>query len=457
MITDTPQKKNETLSRSKKREAFFFQPKLTINQLNDVYEQEADAMAEKVMRMPINGGSFFPAKPVSISRLQRKCAACEEEEKLQKKESSSFPVEASSDVSSYISSLSSKGSPLPDNSRNFFESRFGHDFSNVKIHDDAEAARSAQSINAAAYAAGNNIVFNNGQFSVDTDGGKRLLAHELTHTLQQSSNAPTANLQRDSTPITGTEKSIKSYDVTTDGGSPHQVKTGSRTVGFADLQMSYDESSSIFHVTFPLTWIFLHSWTDDQRKVFVKEFEASVKRVWEDRFVLKETGVKHPRSAHVKIDFSENIIGQMKSDWDEAMALDKILKSQSTWLMDVRDLKVRSNVSGSTVHLGEGANKPNTQTGAQIRANTGFSVHDGNDKKKFTQTASPHEFGHMIGLGDEYLNDSGTAVQNIDPARGYINSRIMNVGETVTPDVYAPFADWLSDLTSGSWKVGHKI
>src|SRR6185436_354294 len=143
MITDTPQKKNETLSRSKKREAFFFQPKLTINQLNDVYEQEADAMAEKVMRMPINGGSFFPAKPVSISRLQRKCAACEEEEKLQKKESSSFPVEASSDVSSYISSLSSKGSPLPDNSRNFFESRFGHDFSNIKIHDDAEAARSA--------------------------------------------------------------------------------------------------------------------------------------------------------------------------------------------------------------------------------------------------------------------------------------------------------------------------
>jgi len=394
MITDTPQKKNETLSRSKKREEFFFQPKLTINQLNDVYEQEADAMAEKVMRMPINGGSFFPAKPVSISRLQRKCAACEEEEKLQKKESSSFPVEASSDVSSYISSLSSKGSPLPDNSRNFFESRFGHDFSNVKIHDDAEAARSAQSINAAAYAAGNNIVFNNGQFSVDTDGGKRLLAHELTHTLQQSSNAPTANLQRDSTPITGTEKSIKSYDVTTDGGSPHQVKTGSRTVGFADLQMSYDESSSIFHVTFPLTWIFLHSWTDDQRKVFVKEFEASVKRVWEDRFVLKETGVKHPRSAHVKIDFSENIIGQMKSDWDEAMALDKILKSQSTWLMDVRDLKVRSNVSGSTVHLGEGANKPNTQTGAQIRANTGFSVHDGNDKKKFTQTASPRIRAH---------------------------------------------------------------
>jgi len=63
----------------------------------------------------------------------------------------------------------------------------------------------------------------------------------------------------------------------------------------------------------------------------------------------------------------------------------------------------------------------------------------------------------MIGLGDEYLNDSGTAVQNIDPARGYINSRIMNVGETVTPDVYAPFADWLSDLTSGGWKVGHKI
>ena len=63
----------------------FFQPKLTINEPGDEYEQEADRMAEQVMRMPINNDAFFKPKPLSISRLQRKCHECEEEEKLQRK------------------------------------------------------------------------------------------------------------------------------------------------------------------------------------------------------------------------------------------------------------------------------------------------------------------------------------------------------------------------------------
>jgi hypothetical protein len=59
----------------------FFQPRLTINTPGDSYEQEADTMAEKVMRIPINDRSFFPAKPVTATGLWRKCADCEEEDK----------------------------------------------------------------------------------------------------------------------------------------------------------------------------------------------------------------------------------------------------------------------------------------------------------------------------------------------------------------------------------------
>src|SRR5579875_3566135 len=70
----------------KEKDTPFFQPKLTINQPDDVYEQEADAVADKVMQMPMNSKPFFSPKPLSISTVQRKCKECEEEEKMQRKE-----------------------------------------------------------------------------------------------------------------------------------------------------------------------------------------------------------------------------------------------------------------------------------------------------------------------------------------------------------------------------------
>ena len=162
------------------------QPKLTVNQPNDIYEQEADAMAERVMRIPMNDQSFFSAKRVPGPGLRRKCAECEEEEKkLQRKQRSNDGSDASNELEGYIGNLNSGGKTLPDNLRNFFEPRFGSDFSDVRIHTDSAAAKSAQSINALAYTSRNDIVFNENQFSPETQSGKKLIAHELTHVLQQ--------------------------------------------------------------------------------------------------------------------------------------------------------------------------------------------------------------------------------------------------------------------------------
>ncbi len=155
----------------------FFQAKLSINQENDVYEQEADHIADNVMRMGDNAigqKSFF--KP---SAIQRKCSAGNE-------------GVSSSDVDSYVGSLNSSGRPLSENSRKFFEPKFGRDFSDVKLHTDPSAAKSAQAINALAYTSGNNIVFNTAQYSPDSEKGKKLLAHELTHVVQQNSGATPA-------------------------------------------------------------------------------------------------------------------------------------------------------------------------------------------------------------------------------------------------------------------------
>lgn len=78
------------------------------------------------------------------------------------------------------------GQPLDARTRGYFEPLFGHDFGGVRVHDDARADASARSVNAAAYTVGQDVVFRGGTFAPDTTGGKRLLAHELTHVVQQS-------------------------------------------------------------------------------------------------------------------------------------------------------------------------------------------------------------------------------------------------------------------------------
>jgi len=165
----------------------FVQPKLSINMPGDVYEQEADTMADKIVNTENIDKVSSAMPPITV---QRKCADCEDEEKqnVQRKESGEGQNEEDHSLESYVGNLSGSGQSLPNDVRNFYEPRFGHDFSNVKIHTDNIATKSAQSINAQAYTTGNNIVFNDGQYSPGNENGKRLLAHELTHVIQQSSS-----------------------------------------------------------------------------------------------------------------------------------------------------------------------------------------------------------------------------------------------------------------------------
>src|SRR5947209_15066228 len=90
--------------------------------------------------------------------------------------------------SSFNKGLSNNsGQPLDAGTRAFMESRFGHDFSRVRVHTDSRAAESAQAINALAYTVGRNVVFGRGQYAPGTSEGSKLLAHELTHVVQTSS------------------------------------------------------------------------------------------------------------------------------------------------------------------------------------------------------------------------------------------------------------------------------
>lgn len=119
------------------------------------------------------------------SVIQRMCSRCEEEP-LQRRSvpgaSGSVAPQAPPAVHDV---LRSPGRPLDERTRAELEPRFGHDFSHVRVHTDAAAAASARAVDALAYTVGRDIVFGAGRYAPGTPAGIRLLAHELTHTLQQ--------------------------------------------------------------------------------------------------------------------------------------------------------------------------------------------------------------------------------------------------------------------------------
>jgi hypothetical protein len=173
------------------------QAKLKISQPDDPYEREADRIAEKVMRMQSHEGSYHTTRTKDDKNINRKCKSCEDEEESEelKKIKISRMENDSSSNQSHVSDnfgkninkvVSQRGSPLDASTREFMESKFGYDFGNVRIHADERAARSARSINALAYTIGNKIIFGEAQYRPYTFEGKRLLAHELTHIIQQA-------------------------------------------------------------------------------------------------------------------------------------------------------------------------------------------------------------------------------------------------------------------------------
>ena len=148
---------------------------LTINAPEDLCEQEADRVAEMVMRMPkpdltLGGGDFGRS---DSARIQRECS-----------DVNSKPV--ASGLHGAFGTGESGGHGLPASARGFFEPRFGHDFAQVRVHADNRAAEMARGFNARAFTMGNDIYFGSGEYALGTPTGDKLLAHELTHTIQQS-------------------------------------------------------------------------------------------------------------------------------------------------------------------------------------------------------------------------------------------------------------------------------
>jgi GH24 family phage-related lysozyme (muramidase) len=162
----------------------FLQPKLAISRPDDPYEQEADRVAERVMRMPEPAVQRKGTCPFAKGQDCRDDDEKTREDLVQRKVSAQ-PGWTSEAPPIVHEVLQSPGKPLDADTRVFFEPRFGYDFGNVRVHSDARAAESARAVSARAFTVGNRIVFGNGAYNPGIDRGRQLLAHELAHTVQQ--------------------------------------------------------------------------------------------------------------------------------------------------------------------------------------------------------------------------------------------------------------------------------
>lgn len=170
------------------------QAKLKVGKPDDVCEQEADRVANQVS-----------------SASQCKCTehCLENENKLvQRTIEKPSDTESALIEDSFVQNLGS-GQPLDRATRNIFEPRLGHDFSQVRVHTDSKAIESARKLNAKAYTVGKNVVFGSGEYAPGESEGKRLLAHELVHVIQQK--GASLMLQRQ---VKGKEESV--------GKTPHE-------------------------------------------------------------------------------------------------------------------------------------------------------------------------------------------------------------------------------------------
>ncbi|AXT53609.1 DUF4157 domain-containing protein [Aquimarina sp. BL5] len=174
------------------------QAKLTIGKPNDQYEQEADRVADQVMKMPVNQNAS----------IERKYDKCKEEELQMKplavsissiiqKQANDSGVVAPSNISQSLAKSKGGGQNMDESTQSFMNKGIGADFSNVKIHTNDSAIQMNQSLGAKAFTNGNDIYFNKGQYNPQSSEGKHLLAHELTHVVQQGGSEKQGKKQND--------------------------------------------------------------------------------------------------------------------------------------------------------------------------------------------------------------------------------------------------------------------
>ncbi len=248
-IQRTPESSTSALIWASSRDAQSFfppiQPKLTVGRPNDPPEREADAVADQVVRA-LDSPAPDADSPSQSEAMHIGRSPASDHVRLQTTDSAS---PRGAELEGKLNSTKGGGQPLESETRGPMEDAFGADFSDVRIHTGSDAAELNDGLGARAFAHGQDVYFNDGQFEPDTKEGQKLLAHELTHTIQQDGGTPSARRQpdeNDNTPATNEQNADSDRAETSDEagqGAGADGDTGTSGPGSTDAAASDDQGA----------------------------------------------------------------------------------------------------------------------------------------------------------------------------------------------------------------------
>ncbi len=421
------------------------QTKLTINQPGDSSEQEAEHVAEQVMQMETSPSSEAPP----MSQDARLALTPKEMSGTSAREVGSFlPL-----VNEVLSS--SDGQPLDDSTRSFMEPRFGHDFSRVRIHTDERAVTSAQAVNARAYTVGNNIVFGTGQYVPQTYEGNRLLAHELTHTIQQEANEQSIH---DRLTITQPGDQAEQEAENVSRAVMHGEDILSPSVSVARVARDPGDGGTQAPPVMPVgnaPILYDRSNFDNRYEGVVYPWQATiVLRMsvkferegpgWVDPVTKAPTPESEAEARTVLQKFAQDFKTVVEQGWSykydlkPACPVDVNLQYHAKVQIDLVD-----DNPDTTIHVFRkvvgGRSNADTGISALQEGDTTETERDWNykgEKHVYYQIPALHEFGHLIGLKHIHCDSNADNCYGVTPEESL---DIMGRGYYVSPRDYEPF------------------
>jgi hypothetical protein len=414
-------------------------------------------------------------KPAVASVLQRKCACGQhsgggECEDCKKKKKMPLQRHANGSGGPAIAPLivrdvlGSSGQPLDRTTRDFMEPRFRQDFSRVRVHSDAKAAESARAVNALAYTVGNSIVFGADQYSSSTFAGQQLLAHELTHTVQQNSSTCSSDPLTVTSPGDSLEQEADQAATSVlqgdrpEAGSPAPTQVARQASGTGPTTKSQPDPSK-----------------KEGPKRPEQETEQGISRsgfgLFDTELDRKLAGQSQPCRLTLKVNvnftpqgpwppgsfakWQNDLVRIVTNRWSFRFMLsptqpcpDEPCKSATAILRVVSVATPGANVHNVTVNY---VKPPGTRSNSSTLYAPDVKS-PGKDLRQGQTTAS-HEAGHWLGLEHIHCNT------NADDCYGVTEEEaadVMGRGEVVSERDYAPFAESISRITKCAWKaIGH--
>lgn len=330
-------------------------------------------------------------------------------------------------------------------------SRFAHDFSAVRVHIDSRAAESAEAVSASAFTVGRDIVFGAGHYEPGTTVGDNLLAHELSHVIQQSGVSRRPGPLPISDPNGADEREARNAELGVAAASPTtqgQQSVSRKAKGKADtspsspareviaIRLGHHEAGGLgrfdtllyrdcsMKVQLRMNFNFTGAWPSEvDKRSWQQRFISSVRSAWSERFDLEAQGACSAGCKRVQ-PFVE------------------IYAPHSSPHVDVNvkytDKAITSRAGYGVAHLDSLDLTPERKGNLTDEQRT--------RKVVAPMTPAVHEFGHLIGRDDQYLGGASCAP-------GYPLAGIMCFGNAVTEADYDPFAKAASQMTGCTYQV----